>query len=379
MPSDRQFHAVIVGGGIAALEAAFALQALAGDHVRVTLVAPIEEFSLRPLSVREPFAYARAERYELAAIVRDAGAELVVDSFAWVDPERSVAHTESGQALEYDALLLAIGAKQFAHYPNALTIDDRKLDEQFHGIVQDLEGGYLKSLALLMPSEGCWPLPLYELALMAAERAYSMYVELDVTIVTPERTPLATFGVEASAAVSALLAERGIAVETSAQAQVPEKGRVVIAPGDRWFTADRVIALPELVGPHVRGLPESDDGFIPIDEQCRVQGAARVYAAGDGTNFPIKHGGVAAQQAGVAATAIAAAAGLNVPIAQLHPVIDGLLLTGRVPIRLHASLVGGTGFHSSVEPARRGHEPPKVAAPYLAPYLDRLAAGRGGT
>lgn len=378
MSDDRQFRAVIVGGGIAALEAAFALRALAGERVHVTVVAPNPEFSLRPLSVREPFAYGRAKRYEIATIVRDAGAELIEDSFAWVDPARSVAHTEGGNALAYDALLLAIGAKQLTPYPHATTIDDRNLDGQFHGIIQDIEQGYIHSLALLMPTEGSWPLPLYELALMAAERAYSMCVPLDVTIVTPERAPLSMFGVEASAAVSALLTERGVSVETGAAAHVPEKGRVVIAPGDRWFTADRVIALPALVGPAIRGLPHSDDAFIPIDEHCRVRGTERIYAAGDGTNFPVKHGGIAAQQADIAAAAIAAAAGLNVAVAPLHPVIDGLLLTGREPLRLHATLIGGTGFRSTVSTARPGHMPPKVAAPYLAPYLDSIEPATAG-
>ena len=39
-----------------------------------------------------------------------------------------------------------------------------------------------------------WPLPLYELALMTAGRAYDMGVDLETTIVTPEERPLAIFG-----------------------------------------------------------------------------------------------------------------------------------------------------------------------------------------
>ena len=39
-----------------------------------------------------------------------------------------------------------------------------------------------------------WQLPLYELALMTAGRAYDMNIELPITIITPEDSPLAIFG-----------------------------------------------------------------------------------------------------------------------------------------------------------------------------------------
>jgi NADPH-dependent 2,4-dienoyl-CoA reductase/sulfur reductase-like enzyme len=60
-----------------------------------------------------------------------------------------------------------------------------------------------------------------------------------------------------------------------------------------------------------RAVPVSNDGFVPVGEFSRVPGMAEhVFAAGDATNFPIKHGGFGAQQADVAAAGIAALAGL---------------------------------------------------------------------
>ena len=49
-------HVVIAGGGVAAVELALALADLAGDRVRLTLVAPDPDFELRPLRTAEPFA-----------------------------------------------------------------------------------------------------------------------------------------------------------------------------------------------------------------------------------------------------------------------------------------------------------------------------------
>ena len=51
---------VIAGGGVAALEAALALRALAEDRVSVELLAPETQFWYRPLAVTEPTSGSRA-------------------------------------------------------------------------------------------------------------------------------------------------------------------------------------------------------------------------------------------------------------------------------------------------------------------------------
>ena len=48
--SLEPFNVVIAGGGVAALETAFALRALAGESARMTLVAPDSEFVYRPMA-----------------------------------------------------------------------------------------------------------------------------------------------------------------------------------------------------------------------------------------------------------------------------------------------------------------------------------------
>ena len=103
------FRVVIAGGGVAGLEAALALRELAGDRVATTLLAPAREFVYRPMSVREPFAYSAAHHYPLDEITRDIGADFVHDAFKWLDPDQRVVHTDAGETLEYDALLLAPG------------------------------------------------------------------------------------------------------------------------------------------------------------------------------------------------------------------------------------------------------------------------------
>jgi sulfide:quinone oxidoreductase len=370
-PDKQRLRVIIAGGGVAALEAALALAKLAPEQTAVTVLAPNAEFVNRPMTVREPFSYPRASRYPLEPIVRDAGAKLVVDELAWVDVDKRVAHTKSDSEIEYDALLIATGARVVPRYKHALTIDDRRLDETLHGLLQDLEGGYIRSIAFVAPGRIAWPLPLYELALMTSGRAFDMNIELETTIVTPEDCPLAIFGATASAAVAERLERARIKTVTSAYAEVPRTGEVNINPGDHQLKVDRVVALPELYGPCLRGIPLSEHGFIRTTAYGKVLDLEGVYAAGDATDFAVKHGGVGSQQADVAAQSIAALAGADVTPEPFHPIIRGMLLTDDEPIYLTARITGGQGFSSEVTDAPTWSPPSKLATKYLSPYLER--------
>jgi sulfide:quinone oxidoreductase len=366
---------VVVGGGVAALEGVMALRSLAGDRVSITLLSPESEFFYRPLSVREPFAYPPAEHYPLAPFAEQFGVELHQDAFGWVKAHERLLGTEGGQELSYDALLLGLGAHTHPAFKGVLTIDDRRMDELLHGVVQDIEEGYTKRVVFIAPPSAAWPLPLYELALMAGQRAYDMSAQVDFHLITTEEAPLAIFGQGASEAVSRLLTAHSIAVHTSSYAKV-ESRRVTLLPNERHIDDARVIALPLLKGPSVRGLPAGDQGFIPVTPYGQVRGVDRVFAAGDAIDFPIKHGGLAAQQADVAAESIAALAGADVTPRKFHPKIRGILLTGREPRYLSAQITGGAGFSSEVSDTSPWSPPEKISAEHLSPYLaQQRAAG----
>ncbi len=335
------------------------------------MLTPEPEFVYRPMRVREPFAYSGARHYPLAEIARDVGFELRQDAFKWLDPQRRLVHTESGEQLPYDALLLALGARLSPAFRHALTLDDRRLDEQLHGLIQDVEGGYTHKLAFIAPSQMPWPLPMYELALMTARRAFDMNQDVSVTIVTPEDAPLAIFGSAVSEAVERLLEQHGILVISSTHCETPQPGQVALHPGGRTLHVGRIVALPELFGPSTPGVPKREGhGFIPIDVHCAVPGLERVYAAGDGTDFAVKHGGVASQQADVAAEAIAALAGAPIEPTKFHPVIHGILLGAEKPLYLSAHITGGHGSSSEVSEEPTWSPATKIAAKYLAPYLE---------
>lgn len=375
------FRVVICGGGIAAVEGLLRLRRLAGDAVDIQMVAPTEELVYRPLAVREPFAWGRPRRYPLRRIARDAQAEWTKDALEWVDPVAQLVYTTSGDRVEYDALLVAVGARQVEAYKHVATFRDAEADAAYHGIVQDVEEGYTRRLAFVQPPGPVWPLPLYELALMTAERAESMDIrDLQLSLVTPEPRPLAVFGLAVSEVVANRLARAGVKLYTNSLAKVPAARTLIVQPQNVELNDQRIVAMPRVAGPAIRGLPGGGaGGFLPIDKHCSVRGTGgRVFAAGDAATYPIKHGGLGAQMADAAAAAIAVLAGAGETAPAFNPVIRGKLLTGRDPIYMSARPIGAESFESEVfnEPPWPADE--KVVAEELGPYLAKLGPERAG-
>lgn len=369
------FRVVICGGGVAAIEGMLRLRALAGDRVEVTLVAPNDEFIYRPLATREAVGFGWTRRYQLWDIARDSGAEWVKDTLASVEPAERIVHTGQGHELRYDALLVAVGGRLVVDFDHALTFRDADAGRVYERVVEDVEDGHARSVAFLVPDGPVYPLPVYELALMVAARARRAAVKgLELYIVTPEPKPLAAFGGSAGAVVGRLLMESEIKLFASASAFVPAARKLLVQPLGVELAPDRIVAIPRITGPGIRGLPgDGTHGFIPIDARCGVPGTAgRVFAAGDATAFPIKHGGVGAQQADTAAGAIARLAGAITKSDPFWPQIRGKLLTGDKPLYLSARLVGHEGFDSEVTDTPPWPVDDKIVAAELGPYLAGL-------
>jgi len=364
--SRKPFHVVVAGAGVAALETALGLRELAGQLVRVELVAPEAEFTYRPLAVAEPFQTAEARRFPLDSLVTAAGATLRCDGVAGVEPAQKRVRLLSGSAIEYGAFVLAVGTRPRDAVVGALTFRGPQDGAALGALLERATAGDVRRLAFVVPAGVSWPLPLYELALQTGSYLSDRGTRgVELVVVTPEEQPLSIFGRRASSAIAELLELRGIEVVPGTAAVAWQDGVLEVA-GGRSVDADAVVAVPQLLGPAVPGLPHDGGGFVPTDLEGRVVGTTDVYAAGDATQFRPKQGGLAAQQADAVAAAIAIDAGANVRPSPFRPVLRGLLLTGFVPRYLRADVHAGT---STVDTEALWWPPAKIVGRYLAPFL----------
>src|SRR6516165_235297 len=300
---------LIAGSGVAGLETMLALHALAEDRVELTVIAPEDEFVYRPLAASEPYTVGRTRQVSLESAARAAGAAFFPLTVEAIDAGKKLVSTTPGRRFEYDTLVLAVGAQAVPQVEHAMTWDDRVAAETMGGLLRDFEEGYARSLAVVIPPGPVWPLRAYELALLVRLQAEGMGVDVQTTIVGPKASPLAILGHRALDVISNELERAGVSVLTSDRAEVEHGHRavVVLQPSGERLEVDRVLALPALRGRRLAGVPTDPQGFIEIDEHCRAQRLHDVWAVGDGTAFPIKSGGFAAEQADVAAEDIAAA------------------------------------------------------------------------
>jgi sulfide:quinone oxidoreductase len=310
-------------------------------------------------------------RYPLQRIASDLGARWVRDRLRSVETTSRTVHTEGGVELQYDMLLLAIGAKETSPYQHAYMFTDRTAGETFDRIIRDIEAGSVDAVAFVLPHEWVWPLPLYELALMTRHRARAVSRRLQIAFVTSEGRPLKAFGKAAGDAVLDLLQEADVRLHAGVRARVPAPGVVTFDGGE--LRVDRVVTLPKITGPAVKGVPAGSRWFVPINEWCVVPSTeGRVFAAGDATDFPVKQGGIGAQQADTAAAGIAHLAGVVGRPPPLHPVIRGALLTGTRPLYVAAQVIDGVGWQSQIYKRPPWPAQEKIVAEELGGYLRLL-------
>ncbi len=365
------FRVVIAGGGVAAIEAALALRELAPERVALTIAAAATDFVYRPLAVLRPFREQPTYRIELAGVAADLEAGLVAADAVAVEADDRQLVLSDGQRLDYDALLIAIGAQAEAVVAGGtLTPWDWGEGHAYRSILAELGTGEAKSVVFIVPAGLTWPLPLYELALLTSAHVRDQgLTDVSLSIVTPERAPLDDFGTGVSTSVTRLLEERDITLVTGREITSIEPGIVRIARRQP-LAADVTVAVPVIRARTLDGVPTDRAGFISVDAFCRVKDSDNVFAAGDCTNHPLKQGGIAAQQADTAAAGIASLAGAPVAVEIFRPELHAVLLTGGTPLRLDET---GASPLVTDDPEAHTEHLEKIVARQLMRYLTRTA------
>jgi sulfide:quinone oxidoreductase len=372
--AQSSFRVLIAGGGVAALEAVLALRELDQEGALVVeVVAPGRQFAYRPLSVSDPFGPRATRSYELRPIVAGAGAQLRHGQLGAVEPDERIVTLTDGTRLEYDALLLATGVDRRPAIRGVSTFAGASDAPAFKSFAGSLSRGAYERVAFIVPPGPTWPLPVYELALQAAMQLSRLTPRsreaVQLALLTPESAPLEAFGDVAARAVRAVLVDHGVALH-------PDTYVTELAGGELHLDmqgavhVDAAWAAARLVAQVPAGVPVGDGGFVPVDGASRVKGFIDLFAAGDMTISPAKQGGIAAQQAAIAAQAIAALAGIADEPQAAPLVLRAMLLTGAEPLWLRADPASVTPSEASYEPL--WWPPHKIFGRHLAPVLAEL-------
>ncbi len=353
MVAKRPTKVLVAGDGVAGLETVLALQSLAWGRLDIEMLAPERHFTYRPLAAAAPFLRATPARVELAGIARDRGFRLTRDA---VDGVHAAAHevvTQEGARIPYDVLVLAVRAHPVVAVEGAVPFRGA-YDRIAVGDALEAIGSPAR-VAYVAGSAAMWTLPLYELALHTVAWADSRDADVEVLLVTEESLPLEAFGAGATDQVAGLLNRAGVGLILDTSVNRLQHGHLVIESEDP-IPVDLAVALTQLVGPALPGLPHDAGGFVSVDPIGRVLGVDDVYAVGDMTDRPLRQDGLAAQQADVAAAAIAAAVGALVPVQRYEPVLRATLISDEEILSLRSPPGDDESSH-------------EFAGLHLAPYL----------
>ena len=343
-----------------------ALRTLAENRVEVELLSPDQDFYYRPLAVAEPFGRGEALRFGLLALVTGCGARHRLGSLVSVNRRAPGNHTP-GRIASVRLAPARDGRSPPDRSPGALTYRGSEDTRAFARILEEARSREVETLGFVVPSGVTWPLPLYEPRPPDSIAARRGGREDENRAPHPGRKPTGVFGHAGSRVVEELLASRGIELRTSIHAERFEDGLLHLVPGAQ-LAIERVIALPRLVGVAVEGIPHDGSGFVHTDAFGRIPTLEDVYAAGDGTGFPIKQGGVRLckptpqPRRSHRRPALRSSSRPSIPFARAP--------SDRLTTGIPSGRVGGGHMYSSVAADTPLWWPPaKISARYLAPYL----------
>ena len=286
---------LILGAGFGALTAVRELRRRAPD-ARISLVAPKAEFVYLPSLIWIPTGLRQGKDMilPLDTFLKDHAVEFVAGRVTGLEDGGRTVVTDQGR-LANDALVIASGARFIKKLPgieHALTLCEgvasaeairERLDKLTSGRIALGFGGNPNEPSAMRGG------PMFELLVGIDTwlRRQGRRDQVELTFFNAAAEPGKRLGTKA---VSGLLAEMGRRRIDTHLGHKPlgfsDKG--VDTEGGH-INADLILFMPGLTGPAWAadsGLPLSPGGFFKADEYCRVEGADRVFVAGDSGSFP---------------------------------------------------------------------------------------------
>jgi sulfide:quinone oxidoreductase len=287
---------IVLGGGIGGIVAASRLRrALSREH-RIVLVEQASTHLFQPsllwlmLGLRVPEQISRP----YTALARR-GIELVRGKVERIDP-RLRAVTVDGKELSADYLIVALGAELAPDTVPGLAQAGHNLyslagAEAIRDARLALTQGRIALLVSAMPFK-C-PAAPYEAAMLLEwdYRRRGLRDQVQIDLYSPEPGPMAAAGAETSAAVRAMVEQKGIGYHPQEKVASVDPGRIHFESGTS-ADFDLLVYVPPHRAPEAvraAGLC-GDSGWVAVDRATLATPFPGVYAIGDVTGIPLAIG-----------------------------------------------------------------------------------------
>jgi NADH dehydrogenase FAD-containing subunit len=310
---------LVLGTGVAALEAAFLLRARLHGRVEVQLVCEHDDFLFRPNLVYVPFgADLAASQLSMDVVPATGEIGLQIGQVEGVDTDIGRVHLVDGEQLPYEHLVIATGAiSRPQEVPglqeHAVNIWDSAgmlaLRERFAHVRGLAREGSPQRVLFVVPRHNRCSLPLYEVALMLdtwlrRERARE---HVGIGFVTHELSFAEACGPRMHDILEREFIERRIEAHAAEGLVEVHADQASLSDG-RSERFDLLVTIPPHT-PRIRydGLPIDERGFLRVESGTRqVLGHPELYAPGNAGDFPLKDVFLALLQADAVADHVAA-------------------------------------------------------------------------
>jgi sulfide:quinone oxidoreductase len=313
---------VVLGGGFAGLETAFALRMSLGPAVDVTVVSDQSSFLFKPNTIYIPFgADVDSLLIGLPKPLHRQQINFQHGRVMSLDPDARRIELSDGTTIGYDFAVVGTGAGMRPDEVPGLAEHASTIwtpADMWHlgGRLQQLRtrarrGQELDVLFLVPPGNKCAG-PLYEIAFMLETwlRRQGVRDRVKITWSTVEPSFIHAFGPRLHEVVAGEFGVRGIDGHTDEVVVKVGPDEVLYADGaTRRF--DELVSFPPYVAAvRYDGLPSDDRGFLSCEPDTRqVTGRPEIYAPGDAGDFPVKQAFLAFLQADAAADHLASRIG----------------------------------------------------------------------
>jgi sulfide:quinone oxidoreductase len=344
---------VVLGGGFAGLEAAFALQEHAGSRAHITLVARRGRFVMRPATLRIPFgAPLDSAHVDIGPATARRGILFVHSTVDGIDTGAGIVHTVEGRRLAYDRLVVATGAVPDSTRVPGLTeyglsiwnVDDLlQLRHELARVVESAEAGRRSTILFALPPGNACPKPLYELVLSTdawlRKRRVRAAVELNFS--TFERSYMQALG-DVDHEVTAEFHRLGIHGNRLYALSSVERGRALYRNGAAIGYDVLVTHPPQQPAVRYAELACDAQGWLLTDAGTRSSpGHPEVLVAGDASATSVRMAYRALLEGDQAASSLAGwLYGPGFHPAELPRVEDGFWMPGSRAWRTGQQLAG---------------------------------------